>query len=130
MGTELTEINLAGWLQLPPDEQRETLKSLHRTIEQLEGLKKAVHAAMVEQGLEVPGFQIIKGRTTKAFALDDDATMCEIYAIAEQMGIPERSMLRPLSPAQIEKIIGQVAAKRLLIETTGEPTVRMKKEEA
>lgn len=127
---DLTTINLAGWLQLPPAEQSETLKSLHRTIDQLDGLKKAVHKSMVEQGMEIPGFQIVKGRTTKAFALDEDATMCAIYEISEQMDIPERSMLRPVSPAQIEKIIGSVAAKRLLIETTGEPTVRMKKEEA
>ena len=130
MGTELTEINLSGWLQLPPDEQRETLKSLHRTIEQLEGLKKAVHAAMVEQGLEVPGFQIIKGRTTKAFALDDQAIAIEIHAIAEQLGVDERCFLRPKSPAELQKLMGSAVGQRLFIETTGEPTVRMKKEEA
>ena len=128
MGTELTEINLAGWLQLPPDEQRETLKSLHRTIEQLEGLKKAVHAAMVEQGLEVPGFQIIKGRTKTDFALDDQATAIEIHAIAEQMGIAERTFLRPKSPAELKKLMGSAVGQRLFIETTGEPTIRIKKE--
>ena len=128
MGTELTEINLAGWLQLPPDQQGQTLRNLAELYEKIGTVISMVKNAIVDNGMDIPGTQIIKGRTTKAFALDDDATMCEIYAIAEQMGIPERSMLRPLSPAQIEKIIGQVAAKRLLIETTGEPTVRMKKE--
>jgi len=128
MGTELTTITKAGFLQMPPTEQGEIVMSLHTTIKHLLQLEKDVHQGIIENAIDVPGCTICKGRTTKSFALDDDATMCEIYAIAEQMGIPERSMLRPLSPAQIEKIIGQVAAKRLLIETTGEPTVRMKKE--
>ena len=127
---ELITITKDGWLQLPPAEQGAVLASLHNTIKKLKALQDDVHAVIVEGAIEVPGFTICKGRTTKAFALDEEATVVEIHNIAEQMGIPERSMLRPVSPAQIEKIIGSVAAKRLLIETTGEPTVRMKKEEA
>ena len=130
MGTELTTITKAGFLQMPPTEQGEIVMSLHTTIKHLLQLEKDVHQGIIENAIDVPGCTICKGRTKTDFALDDQATAIEIHAIAEQMGIAERTFLRPKSPAELKKIMGSAIGQQLFIETTGEPTIRIKKEDA
>lgn len=128
MSTELTTITKAQFLQLPPAEQSATLQSLHSVIKKLTAFEDEVHAAIIENGIEVACATICKGRTKTDFALDEQATAIEIHAIAEQLGIDERAFLRPKSPAELKKLMGSAVGKRLFIETPGKPTIRIKEE--
>ena len=120
---EISEITIAGFLQLPPAEQAELLHRLCDYMDRAEEFKKLAYNAILSGGLEVRGFRLNAGRKVKSYNGDPIATYQDVVEMAHRRGIQLSKVLKPVTPAELLKVAGEEAVSNLIIEIEGKPFV-------
>lgn len=106
------------------EEIAETLDLSARLVKWAE-LVKAYAAELALSGVEVPGYKLVEGRSSRAYALDDDAIMQML--LKADYAQEEITVTKLRTVADMEKTIGKVAFSKILadavVKTPGAPTL-------
>ena len=106
------------------EEIAETLDLSARLVKWAE-LVKAYAAELALSGVEVPGYKLVEGRSSRAYALDDDAIMQML--LKADYAQEEITVTKLRTVADMEKTIGKAAFSEILadvvVKTPGAPTL-------